>query len=106
MSVKKFMVFEDNVHEYNLVVEETDNGVEYSLFMSEGEQWNEHARGKLSLSMVNDGNGVTFSKKLNKMDYSDVFAVRLLLNFENFLDTVPKNKEKVKIIEDKIVVEL
>ena len=107
MSSKKFMVFDqENVHEYNIVVEETDKGVEYSLFMSEGEQWNDHAKGELVLSMVNDGNGVTFSKKLKKLDYTDLFAVRLLLNLENFMDSNPRNREKSKIVEEKIVVEI
>jgi len=107
MSIKKFMVFDqENVHEYNIVVEETDKGVEYSLFMSDGEQWEEHAKGELILSMINDGDGVTFSKKLKKLDYSDLFAVRLLLNLENFMDENPRNQEKSKIVEEKIVVEL
>jgi len=107
MSIKKFMVFDqENVHEYNIVVEETDKGVEYSLFMSESDQWNEHAKGDLVLSMINDGDGVIFSKKLKKLDYGDLFAVRLLLNLENFMDENPRNQEKSKIVEEKIVVEL
>lgn len=107
MSIKKFMVFDqENVHEYNIVVEETDKGVEYSLFMSDGEQWEEHAKGELILSMINNGDGVIFSKKLKKLDYSDLFAVRLLLNLENFMDENPRNQEKSKIVEEKIVVEL
>ncbi len=107
MSIRKFMVFDqENAHEYNVVVAETDKGVEYSLFTSEGEQWNDHAKGELVLSMVDNGNGVNFSKKLKKMDYTDVFAVRLLLNLERFLDNNLKNQEKMKIIEEKIFVEL
>ena len=107
MSVKKFMVFDqENLHEYNIVIEETDKGIEYSLFMSESEQWEEHAKGELIISMFNDGNGVTFSKKLKKLDYSDLFAVRLLLNLENFMDENPRNREKMKIVEEKIFVEL
>lgn len=107
MSIKKFMVFDqENVHEYNIVVEETDKGVEYSLFMSDGEQWEEHAKGELILSMINNGDGVIFSKKLKKLDYGDLFAVRLLLNLENFMDENPRNQEKSKIVEEKIVVEL
>ena len=107
MSIKKFMVFDqENVHEYNILVEETDKGVEYSLFMSDGEQWEEHAKGELILSMINNGDGVIFSKKLKKLDYGDLFAVRLLLNLENFMDENPRNQEKSKIVEEKIVVEL
>ena len=107
MSRKKFMVFDkDNVHEYNIVVTETSEGVDYSLFRSENEQWNLNCKGELVLSMFNDGNGLIFNKRIKKIDYGISFAIRLLLNFENFIDSNETNKEKVKIIENIVIAEL
>jgi len=107
MSSKTYMVFDqENLHEYNIVVEDTDEGTKLSLFLSDGEQWNSDARGQLELSMVDNGNGVKFSKKLKNLDYSDVIYVRLLLGLEQHLDGNPKNREKYKIVESKTIVEL
>ena len=55
MSIKKFMVFDqENVHEYNIVVEETDKGVEYSLFMSDD------CFQRLVTNKFNDKSGLSF----------------------------------------------
>jgi hypothetical protein len=106
MSTKTFMVFDkDNIHEYNIIVETKVSGIKYSLYMSDGQQWNSNSRGKLTLSMINDGNGYIFSEKLKKIDYSHSFAVRLLLNFEDFIENSSDNN-KFKIIEQKFIVEL
>jgi hypothetical protein len=100
------MVFDkDNIHDYNIIVETKVNWVKYSLYMSDGQQWNANCRGKLKLSMINDGNGYIFSEKLKKIDYGYSFAVRMLLNFEDFIENSSDNN-KFKIIEQKIIVEL
>ncbi len=104
---KEYMVLDqDGQHEYTIVVEDTDKGEKFSLFTSNGSQWNDHAKGELQLAMTNDGNGCTFDRKLKKMDYSELLYVRLLVNFENQTDKNQLNREKYRIIEMKNFLEL
>ena len=92
------MVFsKDGLHEYNLEVKETKKGEKFSLFTSNGEQWttkNEHL-----LSMTNHGNGIEFDRKFKDIDYSELLHIRILINFENKMDTNPMNREKYRIID-------
>jgi hypothetical protein len=100
------VVDQEGQHEYTIVVEDTDKGEKFSLFTSNGSQWNDHAKGQLQLALTNDGNGCTFDRKMKKMDYSELLYVRLLVNFENQTDKHELNREKYKVIEMKTLLEL
>ena len=104
---KEYMVVDqEGLHEYTIVVENTDKGERFGLFTSNGSQWYDHAKEELQLAMTNDGNGCTFDRKIKKMDYSELLHVRLLVNFENQTDKHELNREKYKIIEMKTLLEI
>ena len=107
MSVKKYIILsKDGLHEYDLTVEDTKKGEKFSLFTSNGEQWNEPHKGKLLLSMTNDGDGIKFDRKLKVLDYAQLLYIRILVNFEHQNDRNPKNREKYRVIENKTVIKM
>jgi hypothetical protein len=77
----------DGEHEYTITIEDTDDGVLTTLYRSKSTVWSESIRGEFILSMLNTGDGVKLNKKFKKLDYSELFELRLLLNFENKCDT-------------------
>jgi hypothetical protein len=91
---KRFHVFEEGLHEYTIVDKPTTKGRKISLFYSDAEQWTSHTRGTLVMKMTVTGNGVRFSKNTKSMDYSELFAMRLLMNYERETDTNEHNREK------------
>lgn len=101
---KKYIVISENgEHDYNVTVEKTAKGKEYSVFHSNGEQWRTPVKGDLILKMVDDGNGMKFSKKLpKKMEYHEVLALHILLSVERCLDP----QIKYQIIENKSLIEV
>ena len=106
-STRKFMVLDtDGKHEYDIIVDETDKGSLFSIYLSNGSQWNEHAKGELSMTMLDTGNGVVFTPSLSELDYSQLNYVRLLTGLELELDSNPKNKEKYNLIEVKEIIKL
>lgn len=97
---KSFMVLDhDGTHEYDLTVELTDEGEVFSLFLSNGEQWNSDVKGQLELRMTDDGNGIKFDRKLKKLDYSTALYLRILLNFEHMTDGNILGREKYRVVE-------
>ena len=100
---KKYIVISENgEHDYNVTVEKTDKGNEYSVFHSNGVQWRTPVKGDLILKMVDDGNGMKFSKKLpKKMEYHEVLALHILLSVERKLDPQIKYQviENISLIE-------
>lgn len=104
---KEYMVIDnEGVHEYTIIVEETKEGERFSLYTSNGSQWNAHARNMLCLSFVNDGNGIKFDRKLKELDYSELLYVRLLVNFEHQTDRNELNRDKYRAVELKTLLEL
>jgi hypothetical protein len=97
MSKKTYVVIDDGSHEYNIVVEQKSKGEVISLYYSENESWSSHIRGKLALKMLDNGNGVRFSKNLKSLDYSQLNQFRLLMNFEREIDRNELNKRKCQI---------
>ena len=94
---KRYHVFEEGLHEYTIVDKETTMGRKISLFHSDGEQWTSHTRGTMVMKMTVTGDGVKFSKNIKSMDYSELFAMRLLMNYERETDTNGYNKLKSQI---------
>jgi len=82
MSDKKYHVFNENEHEYDLRVIDTDEGTEYNLYRSHAAHWSEHARGELELQMIDTGNGVIFHPELTKViDYGKLLSIAILSKF-------------------------
>lgn len=100
MSNKKYALLNhEGNHEYNLVVEEIPCGTKLSLSTSNNEIWNLHHRDELLLEMIDDGNGVKFSKKNKKMDYSELECFRILINFNHKTDKREINRHEFTIAE-------
>jgi hypothetical protein len=96
----------EGVHEYDIVKELTDEGDKITLFRSNNPTWTEQAKGEKILSLVNDGNEIKFDRKFKSLDYSELFELRLLLNFEQQTDVCPINRKKYRIIENKHLFEV
>ncbi len=104
---KKFKVLaQDGVHEYDLIVKKGKNKTKTSIHLSNGNQWNEHAKGQHELTMVNDGDGVTFDRDLKTLNYGELACLRILLNFENQTDPNPINREKYTVVKKKVIAEV
>lgn len=101
-----YMVIDhEDIHEYDIVKELTDDGEKITLFRSNNPVWTSHARGERLLSLVNDGNGIKFDRKFKSLDYAELFELRLLLNFEQQTDDNPHNRKKYRVIENKTLFE-
>ena len=101
------MVFgASGLHEYNIVSELTTKGTKITLFRSNGEQWLEAARNEMILSLVNNGDGIKFSKKLRKLNFGELTELHILLNFEQSTDPNELNREVYRVVEDKTLVEI
>jgi hypothetical protein len=93
------------VHEYDIVKESTDKGEEITLFRSNNPTWTEQSKGEKIMSLVNNGDGITFDRKFKSLDYAELFELRLLLNFEQQIDNNSLNRKKYRIVEDKTLFE-
>jgi hypothetical protein len=104
---KEYLVLDkEGVHEYTIVVEDTDKGEKFSILTSNGEQWSSHARNELQLSFINDGNGIKFDRKLKSLDYSELCCLRLLIKFENIMNGNDLNIDNFRVVEMKTLLEL
>ncbi len=103
---KRYMVFnQKNEHEYNISVEENNNGILYKLYYS-ARGWTEHTKNKLALSLFDDGNSVKFNKVIKSCDYGLFFEMRLLINFKFKSDPYDLSREMYRVIEDKTIIEV
>lgn len=96
---KTFHVFDDGLHEYTIIDKPTTKGRIISLYHSKGEQWTINTRGTLTMKMTVTGNGVRFSKNVKSMNYSDLYEMRLLMNYERETDTNDLNKVKAMVFD-------
>lgn len=73
----------ENIHEYTIIHTEWDNrDNEYELEYSNSSPWNELFRGTKALSILDHGNGFTFSRSFGEeLNYSDTLELKLLMNF-------------------------
>ena len=101
-----YMVLDhEGVHEYDIVKKSTDKGEEITLFRSNNSTWTEQAKGEKIMSLVNNGDGINFDRKFKSLDYTELFELRLLLNFEQQIDNNSLNRKKYRIVEDKTLFE-
>ena len=87
-------IFVDDVHDYDYSEEITENGIIHILFRSGGEHWSSNFRDTEVLSILDTGDGFVFNhgRPKNKIDYSDAFALSILLKIISF-----NNEGKVEI---------
>lgn len=80
---------EDQKYEYDIYVENTDEGTVYRMYYSNNETWSEHVRGALIYRVVNDGNSYKFThNKIPKkeLDYAQAAELYVLMSFMNKLE--------------------
>lgn len=109
MKKSYIVIGEADVHEYDLHVEDTDKGTEYSLHASTSPIWTESTRGKLMLRMIDDGNLVIFerlpeARETLKLDYHVLTYLRILINFEQAICKTA-SKFPYKIYETALIAE-
>ena len=74
--------------EYVMNVAEKENGAtEYTLCRSHSDCWSKHCQGDIILSIVDDGNGYTLDRSLDKKVGYDVMAeFYIMLQFIKVID--------------------
>ena len=78
----------DNV-EYIITEVEVATGVEFSLFRSNSDEWSDHVKNELVVSIIDTGNGFVFSNKLSKtLDYSEAAELLILLTAMSKVDNL------------------
>lgn len=78
---------DEEKYEYDIYVEDTDEGTVYRMYYSNNETWSEHVRGRLINRVVDDGNEFTFQFSLGKkLDYCEMAERMILLSFINHMD--------------------
>lgn len=96
---KKYRVFTDDVHEYNIQVYENKDGYDIYELIRTGLSWSEHARGETVLTITNDGNGYHMSESKEFLDYADVLELLTLLQFAAWYESKDSSNKAVLTIE-------
>jgi hypothetical protein len=82
--INKFEGEEFDRHEYDILVDVTDNGTKFSLKRSNSEHWSESHRGETVCALLDNGDGVKLSKHFSRdMDYAQFAEFYILLAFIN-----------------------
>lgn len=81
--VTKYIVSDEESHEYDLIVTKSKNKTTFELFHTDNPIWTLKARSKLAFVLVNTGNNFKLPKKMRKIGYSESNYLRVLLAFEN-----------------------
>ena len=103
---KKYLVFDEDSYEYDLIVTTEGSTTTYELFHSSNHVWSEGTRGTLAMKMVNDGDNIILDDRYSVLDYSEVSYLRFLLNFEQATDSNELNQKKYRVIENETTLEI
>ncbi len=104
--ISKYVVFDVESHEFDLVVTKYKNKLTLELFYSSNAIWREHVRNTSAMKIVSNGNNIKLSKKFKKLKYDEASYLRFLLNFENYIDTNNVNQIKYKVINSETTIEI
>lgn len=89
----------DNV-EYIITQVDVATGVEFSLFRSDSDEWTDHARNELVISIIDTGNGYVFSSKLSKsLDYALACELLILMTAMSKIDPLMEKYRITKLEE-------
>jgi hypothetical protein len=96
---QKYRVFTNDIHEYDIEVDDIDNATSYKLIRT-GLSWSENSRGTTALEMSNDGNYFHINYNIDrKLDYSQIAELSILLTFINWYEHVDQTNNAVISIE-------
>jgi hypothetical protein len=93
--MQKYVIMIDDEYEYDLFVDKVKDTTTYVLFYSQSQAWSSNTRGTQAMKMIDDGNGVKFTKNLKVMDYIDYAQARILMNFAQASSTNRAELESV-----------
>ena len=97
---------ENGRHEYDIHVEETNNGIKYSLIRSQAGHWSDSAKSKTVVAILDNGDELVLSKHIKQRIGYDVAAeLFILMSFINkqdlincfFMGTVEEVKNLIEI---------
>lgn len=92
------------ITEYIVKYNDEDKEV-YELLYSHNGLWSDGTAGTLALTMIDNGNFVSFKPPMKKaVDYGDLERYRVLLSFQERIKTSLKNE--YTIIEEKLIAEI
>lgn len=99
MSTKKYRVFTNDIHEYNIEIGENDKGYDVYSLIRKGDSWQEHAIGEIVCKMINDGNGYHITGIDKFMDYAEILQLQTLIQFVSWYETKNASNSSVITIE-------
>lgn len=101
--MRKFRVYNTfdhpgDTHDYDVTIENTDEGEKITLFKSYGGDWADDCRGEELFSLLDTGNGVIFPKKIytKEVDYVCFTELFVLLSVMNKTDSIPLFEGRVE----------
>lgn len=98
----KFKIFSEQRHEYDILVEETDDGTLYSMLRSNSATWT--FPGEFIVSLRDTGNGFFFSKKLtDELNYSEFIEMKILFNLVAREELRGSQYEAIEVPENPIL---
>lgn len=75
-------IFIDDIHEYDYEKLTQGNIIHHNLYFSKAEQWADFTKGKIAMSIIDDGNGLEVGKS-GKINYSEAEQLFILLKLIN-----------------------
>jgi len=103
--MEKYLVINsDEEIEYVLTVDTVQNNMVISLYASNSIIWTESTRGEFRNSLTDDGNQVIFKEMKRKLDYSALVELRILVNFNTYMDK--HLHDPYRIVEDKTLIKI
>lgn len=108
MSTEKYLVFINELHEYDILLEMKGDVKTYTLNKSHNSEWTEHARGEFCFKLTENGNGIKFNRSIAKLNYSEYEQINILINFERYRYVELAGERAIKVIkiEKEIILEI
>lgn len=80
MKIETHMIVGSDGHEYDLLIEDTDNGTEFTLMHSNNHCWSEGIRDTIAMKAIDDGNGLRIKGLKGKfyLDYAQVMYLAII----------------------------
>jgi hypothetical protein len=78
---QRYAIFNNGLHEYTVTVDTLPSGELYTLYHSGGQQWSEDWRNTRIMALIDNGNGIRYTKaRKATIDYSQVAEEAALLH--------------------------
>jgi hypothetical protein len=96
---KKYRVFVDNSHDYNIDISENEDADDVYKLIRTGNSWSKSIRGEVVCQMINDGNGYHIKGVNMFMDYAEVMDLQILLQFVSWYESKNASVSSIVTIE-------